>query len=396
VAVAWGVPLAITGFCQAVVLTVCLRLGTYYYVHQMLAWGQLYELKSDPDGHNSAVKMSIGFNVTDISFGALNDPLEETWGYRKVDITTLDCIAAIFPFLFVVLAIYMDELSTWTRIMLCHSLLALGKGAFAVLTVVPDSSGWSNCKARLGDKGVEWLSQPRSVWELITLEIKRYFGGLSIRFCADMMYSGHTFFTTLYALGLFELVRIGVRHRRKPERYLAYFLLFLVAGGEQLVEAVMVLLNRFHYTMDVVMAIALTFLFYTNGAVATASKWWIRKLQKQDSSSFDEDCYALLKVKFSTLEADGEVIVPPCCLPFCCVASQQHIYGDDDIVEFFSPHAVQKLDISDNVRHMLGYQKHDKYENICLVLDSMNINLDDFPSQAYEAFAALPDSGGDV
>lgn len=40
---------------------------------------------------------------------------------------------------------------------MCGALLALGKGFLAAATVVPDSSGWSQCRDRLGEAGREFF-----------------------------------------------------------------------------------------------------------------------------------------------------------------------------------------------------------------------------------------------
>merc|ERR1712166_1443120 len=99
--------------------------------------------------------------------------------------------AALFPALFGLTAILTDDILVWTKVMICNSFLALGKGFFAAMTVVPDSRGWSACKDSLNapftdENGTEWLSQPRSLWELFELEF-RGVHGRHLHFCADMM-----------------------------------------------------------------------------------------------------------------------------------------------------------------------------------------------------------------
>ena len=84
-----------------------------------------------------------------------------------------------------------------------------------------------------------------------------------------MVYSGHTFVTCLFALALYDLMRkltlLMPKGRGQVVRALmAFFLTSLV-----LVEVVLIILNNFHYTIDVVLAILLTFLFYTNAGVVT-------------------------------------------------------------------------------------------------------------------------------
>ena len=35
--------------------------------------------------------------------------------------------------------------------------LAFGKGIFGATTIIPDSIGWANCKARLGEEGLAYF-----------------------------------------------------------------------------------------------------------------------------------------------------------------------------------------------------------------------------------------------
>merc|ERR1712100_188405 len=48
----------------------------------------------------------------------------------------------------------------------------------------------------------------------------------------------------------------------------------VVFGIDQLLEISAVLMNRFHYTMDIIMALLLVLLWYTNGPMSIFSQWW--------------------------------------------------------------------------------------------------------------------------
>lgn len=304
-----------------------LHISTYYYVHSMLQFEMHYKVQvtSTPD----AVVLSDGVNTSDISFGSLADPLEEELGYKKINIGALDAIAALFPAVFFLLAFLMDELGLFTKVMLSHSFLALGKGLFAVMTVVPDSAGWHVCKERLGGTGIAWMSDIHTMLEILYMEA---FGvdGHRLRYCADMMWSGHTYVTTLYGLGVYELVRVLSLNWPRDARRRMLVIVGLIAVGEQVVEVYCVLLNRFHYTMDVAMAIMLTFLFYTNGSIAVAEKWWVSWGVAKNADFDVEDPLSL--------DSHGDVLVPPCCVPFCCLTGGQHIYSDDDVKRMINDH----------------------------------------------------------
>jgi len=274
----------------------------------------------------------------------LQDPLSEYIGYQPVDISTLDAVAAFFPMLFGILSVATDDLTKWTKVLLCNSLLALGKGLIGWITVVPDSAGWARCRERLGEDGVEWMRQERSSWDILALD-----EGLTevghLRWCGDMMWSGHTYFTCLYALGTYELAKIAVREFTVRQQALVCGIIALVGVLEQCIEIYFVLLNRFHYTSDIVMAIVMTFLFYTSGSIAVAAKQWARFLvtwpqcmECADSSRFtiykedDEgDHRQGLRYWPWALRSSGSVFIPPCFSPLCCKSMRQHIFHDEDI-----------------------------------------------------------------
>jgi len=131
----------------------------------------------------------------------------------------------------------------------------------------------------------------------------------------------------------------------------------LFAIGEQMIEIYCVLLSRFHYSMDVVMALVVTFLLYTNGAVAVFAKQWElrgwRLLVPQFLTTLFPSCQIFQSAHYpkvihedgvSTKEPShdewlstemwstrGDIYVPFCCFPFCCLAGRQHIYSDNDM-----------------------------------------------------------------
>eukprot|EP00929_Paragymnodinium_shiwhaense_P036742 TRINITY_DN19665_c0_g1_i1.p1 TRINITY_DN19665_c0_g1~~TRINITY_DN19665_c0_g1_i1.p1 ORF type:complete len:275 (-),score=70.21 TRINITY_DN19665_c0_g1_i1:222-1046(-) len=174
-----------------------------------------------------------------------------------------------------------------------------------------------------------------------------------LRYCSDMMYSGHTFVVTVFALGCYELVRVLIDTRRgnqlldfnKCGVVFKIILLATVAGVaicEQAAEIYFVLESRFHYTSDVFVAILITFLFYTNGVITVAAKQWevrgihlfLPKACEPIAAVAEQD----LEQQWRTREmwkTKGDVFVPPCCVPFCCMAGRQHIYSDGDICDLY-------------------------------------------------------------
>jgi len=349
-AVKWLLPAGVAGASVFVMMAI-MHVGTYLYVHEMMQKEELYIVRGDGKP-TDPVHMSAGVYPGDLSFGSLHDPLEDWLGFRPTNIHMLDLIASLFPICFALLAFYLDELIPWTKMMICHSFLALGKGFFAVMTVIPDSSGWKNCQSRLKEDGVAWFRAEHSVSDILAKELDFLVGGTHYRWCADMMWSGHTFTTTLYALGLYELVRIWAKPWPKWRQYVVEALVVSITVGQQSVEIYFVILNRFHYTSDVAMAILLTLLFFTNGSISIVAKSWrnlgaseavwgtkaaltpstatsVRKQLEvlREETGIDD----LVVMRASDVKSMGDVLVPPCCVPFCCFRGRHHILSDNDI-----------------------------------------------------------------
>eukprot|EP00415_Alexandrium_ostenfeldii_P001104 UN1104 len=140
------------------------------------------------------------------------------------------------------------------------------------------------------------------------------------------------------------------------------FGLSVITVIQQTVEIVAVESSHFHYTSDVIMALVMTFLLYTNGAIAVASKMWSKhgfnQCRRGEKTSRDrgivdaevgnqqvacagndaamEDEEKFIKdhtPNWKHLVSDGDVFIPPCCIPCCCYAGREHIYDDHKIQE---------------------------------------------------------------
>lgn len=363
-------PMFCVGCCLFLSM-VMLHVGTYFYVHEMAEVSSAYQRVPHIDRKDFAVHLSFGLSKNGpllnkdgtphaLSYGSLHDPLEEQVGYEPVGLATLDKIAMLFPAMFVVFAILMDELGAWTRVMLCNCFLAVGKGLFGMMTVVNDSAGWAICQQRLGEEGVQWMREEHVPMGLDFFKMELFgVNGHRLRWCADMMWSGHTYFTTLYALGLFELIVLFSKEWSRPRRNLALFTISMALICQQSLEVYLVLLNRFHYTMDVVMAFLITILFYTNGAIAEVAKRWVWAGCRRTTFKWDDPVCIKMKeqrtklvsengpkdlviLQLKELYSNSEILMPNplaaifCCgfLPCCPWFHRHHGFDDQDIADF--------------------------------------------------------------
>jgi hypothetical protein len=272
-----------------------LHVATTYYVYLEVRGEHLYTVNQtalhefDLNGHGlNGHFLSPGIFPNQTSYGSLQDTLEAAIGWKEINMKSLDKISATLPAIWFIGVLLTDDLQHWTKLIICNCFLAVLKGLFAFITIVPDSIGWGSCNNRLGPEGMQKIQSDIAhpsqgffavFFSTFVFEVKNVLGTFkgekTTRFCADMLFSGHTYFTTLYALGLVELARQHVQHVRRPwVRMLVITVMYVVCITEQTVEIVLVLWNRFHYTLDVVLAIILTLLFFTNGSIAIVARNW--------------------------------------------------------------------------------------------------------------------------
>jgi hypothetical protein len=315
----------------------------------------------------------------------LEDPLEGYLGWTKIDMHLLDRVSAFLPLTWGLATVLTADLQLWTKMLFVNAFLALGKGLFSIFTVVPDSIGWQQCKARLKPENLRFLREKvpppekagflATAWALFRMEVAGKDGDLlngvgpGMRWCADMLYSGHTYFTCLYALGLVELVWCKTRHWQRRWHYTALTVVSLLAVGEQVLEVAMVIENRFHYTMDVMMAILLTFLFYTNSTIIISAKSWVHwhgHVSPSAQEALLDKSRARILVSMQEVNGlsewlarhkhlhivssdrhkpDGDIWVPFCCVPFCMQYGRHHVYCDNHRVghDHADPHAYKLL-----------------------------------------------------
>jgi len=365
--VKWGAPLllAMLGFFLQ---NFQLRIGTYFYVHKMVQ--QDLQMKYTPTNavnFTDRVVLTSGNRSTDVSYGSLNDPVTGLlFKFTSCDISFLDALAMAFPACFGVLAISMDKPQVWTRIMLAFFVLAIGKGLFAWITVEPDSSGWQSCKARLAAStySADWYSEHRSLAELLNMN------PIS-RLCADMMWSGHTYMVTLFALGLHECTRLAMRCQPAKYRIAAETIVTLAAFLQQAIEIYYVLRSHFHYTADVVMAVFVTYLLYTNSTIASFTMMWCHKTKQETQKELKKiglDLDAVANNVWTTdLETHGAISLG-CC---CCGWSQQFICRREDLVNIMD-------DVQDATKGL--HDPDSKYamnESVRMIIRNQNGMLDD-------------------
>lgn len=298
----------------------CLHISTYFYIQWM------YRLEdSIPDNATDVSHTITGDKLSSaVAQGSLHDVSAAFFGRHPIPMATFDYISGAIPVLWLCLIVHSLNLQLFTKGCVCGCLLALGKGFLAVVTVLPDSIGWEQCKARLGKDGLAWFKDKANmnfkkdaVSSLQHLFYMQFWPGevygLKMRYCADMVYSGHTYAATLFALGLYDFCKMKTRTLdSNATKFQIRTLVGAVLSAIVLADGVMMLLNHFHYTLDIVLAVLLVFLYYTNAAIARTAIWWADEKWVRHGQC--------LRIKWILQDDDrGDLLIPPCCFPFCCI-----------------------------------------------------------------------------
>lgn len=271
--VQWGLP-AIGVIFSIAAQTLSARLATLYYIRYMSRLDDLVKQQHgvvDPLGSDWIYREHHDYpqKLQDI-VASFMDPVEVpayVWDFTLFPITLI-CLCLI---------IIKSDVYMWTKICVCFTFLNLGRAICHVSTVVPDAQGWESCKERLTNFGsqpdalkemsevvIDWRKGPiDSAFHIIQAEAK------GMRYCGDMIYSGQTFVLVLFSLGLIQVLRKGWPEHTKT-RFLVQFLSPIVIA----VASVGVLVSRYHYTIDVFLALVLTVLWYDSATVASICEWW--------------------------------------------------------------------------------------------------------------------------
>lgn len=345
--VKWIVP-AMLVVISSLICMWMLHIATFYYVKGILRFEAAFQrMPGYTEDEKAKQFFSAGLSKDSVSFGSLQDPLEAQLGFRHVPLKALDAVALVFPFLWFCAVIYLRDVQAWTKVLLCHSVLAFGKGIFGATTIIPDSIGWANCKARLGEKGLAYFRNEvpdpttHGLWTMVMAILGVELTGphqdrigSGMRFCGDMIYSGHTYFTILYILALCELLRKALSDpdsrlyvESSFKRKVVVFSVYMVCIAQQGLEIFLVLSNRFHYTTDVVLAVLLTFLWYTSAPICIAAKWWAQLGTKMKTDK--EGPEDMVLIPRSALS--GDIWLPVFCFPFCCISGHHHVISETQL-----------------------------------------------------------------
>jgi len=178
--------------------------------------------------------------------------------------------------LLISIAIYYkyNVLIIYNKTFLIGSILAVLKGTLDIVTILPDSNGYKHCKTRLGSSTIVFLTNlnfdtnfSKSFYELLITEI---FGinNQHMRYCSDMLLSGHTYFVVLFSIASYKIVTVINPDLSQSFRRLIQIIILIYIG----LEVLLILISKFHYTVDILIAIVLVVLLWDSSLVNNISQ----------------------------------------------------------------------------------------------------------------------------
>ncbi|CAE7214161.1 ppdK [Symbiodinium pilosum] len=259
---------------------------------------------------------SVLLHLTTVKYVNLHmhkEPLPEDIGHAylgkaPVPMKILDMISCGVLLGFMVGALLLRDLRTWSKLFFCNGMMFVMKGVFDYATILPDSIGMAECAARLGEAPLKeferlgTLNGQEFFDGMVSLELRGVAGKWPVRYCADMLLSGHTFVMLLYLLAVADLVQRSTLLMESPKREICQVFFGIFALGCTAADLYLIVINHFHYTVDVIMAIILTFLLYTNAGIAILVQWFASEYGESSRNTEDS----------------GMVWVPAAMFPFCC------------------------------------------------------------------------------
>jgi len=286
--VQWAIPVLMYMF-GFFLQNVQLNIGTFLYVQKMMS-------------------------APSTCSGILYDSFHEAVGYAHVDMKMLDKITLLPVFFWMVGTLYLRDLRLWSKVFCCAAIMHVWKGVFTWVTVVNDSSGWDNCKDRLGDT-IKWheslIGKPwgEVLGSSMALVFTGFGGVWPVRFCADMIPSGHTFTAFLFSLGMMDMTRRLWFLVPKCTGAAIMGIAWSIAGVLFFAEFYFVILNHFHYAVDMMLAVLLVLLFYTNAGIALFVDWYVELFKKKEDRT----------------NSAGMIWIPFFFVPFCFFGASHYM-----------------------------------------------------------------------
>eukprot|EP00443_Scrippsiella_acuminata_P063838 CAMPEP_0115472238 /NCGR_PEP_ID=MMETSP0271-20121206/52941_1 /TAXON_ID=71861 /ORGANISM="Scrippsiella trochoidea, Strain CCMP3099" /LENGTH=453 /DNA_ID=CAMNT_0002899459 /DNA_START=41 /DNA_END=1399 /DNA_ORIENTATION=- len=337
--VRWAVP-ALAMFVGLFIQTAGLYLGTRCYVrwmdeqHQPSYWGQ------------------HGLSGVAENDGAPSGDSTEHDAARNVESSVIDDLTMCIPIIWLGWVTRTRDLHRWTQLLISGALLAALKGFLAWATVMPDPEGWEACQARLGPDGLKYYRRQAGIsldkrqidisemfLDMLLLVMRGlWLSGQEQRacFCADTMFCSTTSLYALLCASLYQAVESSVWHFEARSQFIALTITRVLLGSAVAITSILPVFRSRHYVADVVLALALALLVYSNPVVTLTVERWLQGAWSQSGEV-------------------GEIVIPPCSAPGAGLDSRYYlrdelVYLECSSTELWKKQLKALRKIQDNLR----------------------------------------------
>lgn len=272
------------------------------------------------------------------------DTFAFTLGIKEASSLPLDLAMLAMPLVWLVAVVTARNLRLWTRTLLSASVLAVFTGVLGSLTMLPQPMGWEACEANLredvllhyqgADGPIPEVGKAFGlmcwIWLQDVMLGMRFQGQLV---CAGSSLSGCSWFTALFALALYDLSRMWSRKLKVHFREISHLACGGVLTGFVLLDAGVAITNQQQYTAAVSMGLVMAMLVYQSPAMAVCTDQlliWatppVHEVAKGDTTPLRETTDFGLFTREDPSRDFGDVVVPPCCIPFCVFHGRYFLY----------------------------------------------------------------------
>lgn len=330
----WAVPFV--GFLSACLLqSIALYSATCRYVRWMDS--MVEELQGSPSLDSRGIVRDAAGPKEVAGLFKLQDPFADNFARPEgaSDSPLLALLTMLMPLVLVIITARSNDLRLWTRTLLVGIVLALLNAFVSWMTVVPSATGWATCSVQLdagllqvarAAPGASILGVIGSILHVLWLWIFGICTGLRYPpnlVCGGAFLSSPTYFYSLCALALYDGARTATRKMKPHFRWLYRVIFAFVLTFLAVTAAHWELLTRQQYSADVALSVILTLLLYGSPPVAICVDRWLT----WGSPSFELLAAGNAHPKGQDPHDDGDVVVPICCFPFCCLHGRFFLYS---------------------------------------------------------------------
>jgi hypothetical protein len=215
---------------------------------------------------------------------ALVDRAAMAFGAGEVNTDFLCMLTSLLPLVWLAFILHQKDLRLWAHTLLTAAALAVLKGFLASSTIIPDAAGWTSCRNRLGDDGLNYYRQEMTGFlpfeafiDILFLELRGLAApGFAARggYCTSGFISTPIYVSAIFSLAICELALRATRQVPSRQRVLVRAVIWGILALLVTLNGILPIIGQQHYTADVVVSLVLSMLLYSSPAIALVAERW--------------------------------------------------------------------------------------------------------------------------